>query len=110
MAALGHSPGKYLLGDQEVIVTDVDARLPSGTLAGSILSMDEALRRVIAYTGCTVQDALLTMTSTPADLLGLGAERGRIQPGAFADLVCLNNQLEVQRTIVEGVLVFDAQS
>ena len=72
--------------------------------------MDEALRRFIQYTGCSLQEALPTMTSTPADVLGLGAERGRIQPGAYADLVFLNHQLAVQRTFVEGALVFDAQS
>ncbi|MBK8045999.1 MAG: N-acetylglucosamine-6-phosphate deacetylase [Anaerolineales bacterium] len=110
MAALGNAPGRYLLCDQEVIVTDVDARLPSGTLAGSILSMDEALRRFIQYTGCTLQAALPTITSTPADVLGIGAERGRIQPGAYADLVFLDHQLAVQRTMVEGALVFDVQS
>ncbi len=106
MAALGMGAGLYLLGDQEVTVSERDARLPSGTLAGSILSMDEALRRLIEYTGCTRNEALATMTSTPADLLGLGAERGRIRPGAYADLVMLTPELQVAMTWVEGEIVY----
>lgn len=106
MAALGKPPGRYLLGDQEVTVTEHDARLPSGTLAGSVLSMDEALRKLIRYTGCSLPEALATITSTPADLLGLGRERGRIQPGACADLVVLTPDLHVALTLVEGNTVF----
>jgi N-acetylglucosamine-6-phosphate deacetylase len=108
MAALGKPPGRYMLGDQEVTVTERDARLPSGTLAGSVLSMDEALRRLIEYTGCSLAEALETMTSTPADLLGIGHERGRIIRGAFADLVVLTPDLHVAATLVEGTLVEEA--
>jgi N-acetylglucosamine-6-phosphate deacetylase len=106
MAALGMPPGRYLLGDQEVIVTELEARLPSGTLAGSVLSMDAALRNVLEFTGCTLPEALATITSTPADLLGLDAERGRIVPGAFADLVLLTPDLHVAATLVEGNIVY----
>jgi N-acetylglucosamine-6-phosphate deacetylase len=105
MAALGNPPGRYMLGDQEVTVTERDARLPSGTLAGSVLSMDEALRRLLEYTGCSLAEALETMTSTPADLLGIGHERGRVQPGAYADLVVLTRALQVAATIIEGQVV-----
>ena len=106
MAALGNAPGRYLLGDQEVTVTECDARLPSGTLAGSILSMDEALRKLIAFTVCSLPDALATMTSTPADLLGLSQERGRLVAGAYADLAVLSPDLQVTMTVVEGRLVY----
>lgn len=106
MAALGKEPGRYLLGDQEVTVTEREARLPSGTLAGSILSMDTALRRLVEFTGCSVGEALATMTSTPADLLGIGQERGRITQGAYADLVVLSPDLQVMTTIVEGREVY----
>lgn len=106
MAALGVAPGVYLLGDQEVTVTEREARLPSGTLAGSILPMDEALRRLIAFTGCDLAAALQTITSTPADLLGIGSERGRIVSGAYADLVFLTPALAVVKTMVEGAVVY----
>jgi N-acetylglucosamine-6-phosphate deacetylase len=113
MAALGMAPGRYRIGDQEVIVSAHDqgvneARLASGSLAGSVLAMDEALRRLIRYTGCSLADALATITSTPADLLGLGHERGRLRAGAWADLVFLTPTLEVVRTLVAGVTCYQA--
>lgn len=112
MAALGMAPGRYTIADQEVIVSAHDqgvneARLPSGSLAGSVLAMDEALRRLIRYTGCSLGDALRTITATPADLLGLGAERGRLRAGAWADLVFLTPMLEVVRTVVAGVVCYE---
>lgn len=106
MAALGMAPGTFMLGDQAVTVTERDARLPSGTLAGSILAMDEALRRLVRFTGCTLAEALPTITSTPASLLGM-EDRGRVAPGAAADLVFLDSQLHVARTMVAGKMVFE---
>lgn len=113
MAALGMTPGRYTIADQEVIVSAHDqgvheARLASGTLAGSVLAMDEALRRLIRYTGCSLADALATITATPADLLGLGHERGRLCAGAWADLVFLTPTVEVVRTLVGGVTCYQA--
>jgi N-acetylglucosamine-6-phosphate deacetylase len=107
MAALGMPAGRYVLGDHEVIVTEREARLASGTLAGSIVGMDEALRRLIRYAGAPLSGALATVTATPADLLGIGHERGRIQPGAYADLVFLTPDLQVVKTMVEGRVVYE---
>ena len=102
MAALGMAPGQYKLNDYEVIVSEKDARLPDGTLAGSVLAMDDAVRNLIAFTGCTLPEALATVTTTPADLLGIGGERGRIRPGLIADLVLLTEDLHVAQTIAAG--------
>jgi N-acetylglucosamine-6-phosphate deacetylase len=101
MAALGMPAGTYQLGDFEVTVDETSARLNDGRLAGSILSMDAALRNLIKFTGCTLSDALATITSTPARLLGL-TDRGRLEPGCIADLVLLSPELKVVKTIVEG--------
>ncbi len=106
MAALGVRPGRYQLSEFEVIVTETDARLADGTLAGSVLAMDEAVRNLIAFTGCTLSEALATVATTPADLLGIGGERGRIQPGLLADLVLLKPDLRVAMTIAAGQIVW----
>ncbi|BAM01637.1 MULTISPECIES: N-acetylglucosamine-6-phosphate deacetylase [Caldilinea] len=111
MAALGMPPGRYQIADHEVFVTEDErgvnvARLASGTLAGSVLSMDEALRRLIRYTGCSLSQALATITSTPAELLGIGHERGRLRAGARADLVFLTPTIEVVRTMIAGVTCY----
>jgi N-acetylglucosamine-6-phosphate deacetylase len=109
MAALGMPPGQHPLGDYVVIVDGTSARLADGTLAGSILSLDTALRNLIAFTGCSLAKALPTVTTTPAEVLGLGATRGRIAPGTVADLVLLTPQHEVQMTIVEGRIAYQRE-
>lgn len=105
MAALGMGPGRHLLGDFEVIVDASSARLGDGTLAGSILSLDRGLRNLIRVTGCSLEDALATITMTPARLLGLAHERGCIAPGCIADLVLLSPDLRVQATMARGEVV-----
>ncbi len=108
MAALGMAPGRYRLNDLEVIVSQRDARLADSTLAGSILSPDQAVRNLIAFTGCRAADALATVTTTPADLLGIGHERGRIRPGMIADLVLLSADLHPITTIARGAVAWSA--
>jgi N-acetylglucosamine-6-phosphate deacetylase len=108
MAALGMGPGVYPLGaGQEVVVNDTSARLRNGVLAGSILSQDAALRNLIAFSGCSVEQALTCLTSTPADLLGISAERGQVTVGQRADLVFLTPDLQVVKTLVAGQVVYE---
>lgn len=106
MAALGMPPGKYVLGKQEVIVDETSARLTNGVLAGSILTHTDALRNLMRYTGCSLSEALSCLTTTPAGLLGLDDELGRIAPGLRADLVLMTPDLQVVRTLVGGRQVF----
>lgn len=108
MAALGMPAGKHLLGDFEVIVDATSARLADGTLAGSILSLDQALRNLIEVTGCTLSEALPTLTTTPARAIGVDRERGRVAAGYVADLVLLSADLHVTTTIAEGEVVYEA--
>lgn len=74
-------------------------RTPAGVLAGSTLTLDAAVRNLVAWTGAAVADALATVTSTPAAVLGL-ADRGRLVPGARADVVVLDDHLRVRTTLV----------
>lgn len=106
MAALGIPPGRHRLAEFEVEVDDTGARLPDGTLAGSVLSLDVALRNVMAWSGCSLGEVLPAVTTTPAALLGLASERGRVVPGYAADLVLVTSDLRVQTTIVGGRIAF----
>ncbi len=110
MAALGMPQGKHVLGDFDCWVDQSSARLHDGTLAGSVLSLDTALRNLINYGGATLTEVLPTVTTTPARLLGLEHERGRIVPGHRADLVLLTPDLHVEMTLVGGEVVFEATS
>lgn len=108
MAAMGMPPGEYMLGDYRVTVDETSARLPDGTLAGCILSLDAILRQFVACTGAAAADALATATATPARLLGLEGELGRIAPGSAADLVLMTPDLHVVETFVAGESLYRA--
>ncbi len=106
MAATMMPPGRYMLGDRQVIVNENSARLSDGTLAGSILTLDQAVRNTMAFTGCSLADALTMASTTPARVLGL-EHMGCIAVGYNADLVALNRALEVTHTFVAGRLAYE---
>ena len=106
MAALGMPPGEYNLGGRSVLVDGYSARLADGRLAGSLLSLDQALRNLVAFTGCTLIEALATVTHVPAALLGLDAHFGMLVPGANADLVWLTPDMQVVQTWINGAPVY----
>lgn len=106
MAAMGMPPGRYLLADQNVQVDETSARLSEGTLAGSILTMDQAVRNMLDFTGCSLAEAVTMGTLTPARVLRLG-NKGRLAPGCDADVVILDGALRVTWTWVQGQAVFE---
>jgi len=106
MAALGMPSGSYNLGSYEVQVKNNQATLHDGTLAGSLLSLDQALRNLLKFTGCSPAEAMRTITSTPATLLGLSGSKGQITPGYDADLVLLSPDFQVMATFVGGHMVY----
>lgn len=108
MAAAGMPPGTYALGGQAVIVDGTAARLADGTLAGSLLTMDQAVRNMVKWTDAHVWDALRMASRIPAKLLGLGYA-GRIRVGDSADLVLLDRDLRVQATIIGGEFAYQRE-
>jgi N-acetylglucosamine-6-phosphate deacetylase len=103
-AALGAAPGSAALAGQPVHVEAEAVRTPDGTLAGTRFALDDAVRNLLAVTGCTLVDALQTVTAVPARVLGL-ADRGVIAPGAVADLVVLGGDTDVVATVVAGRVI-----
>jgi N-acetylglucosamine-6-phosphate deacetylase len=101
-AAAGMPDGDYRLGSHTVTKCLGGVRLADGTLAGSTLTMDEALRNLVNALGLTLADASRRTSTFAADHLGL-ADRGRLAPGAWADTVLLDaSTLAVRQVIVEG--------
>jgi N-acetylglucosamine-6-phosphate deacetylase len=99
--ALGKPYGRFRLGEVEIVHDETGVRTVDGVLAGSALPLDRAVRNLIAFTGCSIADALAPVTSTPADLLGL-ADRGRIRRGARADLAILDDEARLCETVIAG--------
>ena len=104
-SAMGRSPGTHRLGDTDVTIDETGVRTADGTLAGSTITIDEAVRNLVAFTGCDVDDAITSATSTPAAVIG-ATTKGRIAPGLDADLVLLDDQLVPATTIVAGEVVW----
>jgi len=105
MAAAGMPPGTFTLGGRPVHVDETSARLDDGTLAGSILTLDQAVRNVSAWCDLGPATALLMATEVPADLLGF-PHIGRLAVGADADLVLFDRELRVNATIIRGREVY----
>jgi N-acetylglucosamine-6-phosphate deacetylase len=108
MAGMGMPPGKYVLGGQEVIVTDNTARLAdfAGTLAGSILTLNQAVANMICYSGCSVAEAVGMASLNPARLLGIDKYKGRLATGYDADIAVFKpDSFEILMTLVNGEIL-----
>ncbi|MET0422705.1 MAG: N-acetylglucosamine-6-phosphate deacetylase [Actinoplanes sp.] len=100
--AAGMADGRYDLGGQEVVVADRVARLArDGSIAGSTLTMDEALRNAVRA-GIALPDAVAMAATTPARALGLDDRIGALEPGLRADLLVLDADLTVKRVMRAG--------
>ena len=102
LSATGMPDGKYMLGGFEVTVTGGVCRNAEGKLAGSTLTLDRALRNVVAL-GVPLQDAVRMLTANPAKLLGIEFKKGALRTGADADIVLLDENLQVSNVWTRGL-------
>ncbi|GAB4570289.1 MAG: N-acetylglucosamine-6-phosphate deacetylase [Anaerolineae bacterium] len=106
--ATGLSDGTYQLGAHTINVQKGIARLAEGNLAGSTLTMDAAIRNVMTFAGVSLPEAVAMATRVPAEAMGIDDQKGRLKPGADADLVILNRELQVVLTMVGERVAFRA--
>jgi len=100
-SAAGMPDGEYRLGAHRVTKCLGGVRLADGTLAGSALTLDQALRNLVDTLGLALDEASMRVSTHAVDYLGL-TDRGRLEPGAWADAVVLDRDLELQDVYVEG--------
>lgn len=100
-AATGMPDGEYRLGRHRVTKCLGGVRLADGTLAGSTLTMDQALRNLVNVIGLDLDDASRRVSTFAADHIG-ATDRGRLTPGAWGDVVVLDRDLQVTGVWVEG--------
>ena len=98
--ASGLGSGETELGGQSVTVAQGAARLADGTLAGSVVTLEQSLRNAVAA-GVPLPKASTLLSQVPADYLGL-SDRGSLTVGKRADMVVLNERLEIQQVYVAG--------
>jgi len=105
--AAGMPPGRYRLADRVVHVHDGAVRLADGTLAGSVLTMDAAVRNLVSL-GIGLPQAVHAAAKAPARSLGRD-DLGVLRPGVAANIAVLDDELEVERTVVNGREAFAAR-
>lgn len=115
MCAAGLSDGEYVLGKLPVIMKQGKVYLKQedgteGGLAGSSLTMIEALANAVKFTGMDLAELVPALTIHPATQIGVQDTKGTIELGKDADLIIVNEQFEVCHTFVQGSRVFDCES
>ncbi len=106
--AAGQGDGVYMRpGNRKIIVKDGAARLESGTLAGSVLTMNRALANACAFLGLAPEQAIRLATCVPAESLNLPA-KGSLAPGFDADIILFDEKIQIQAAFVGGRKVFQS--
>lgn len=106
MAAGGMPDGEYKLGEFPVIVKDGAARLHSGNLAGSVLTLIDAVKNVVDWGIVSLDQAVRMASQVPAASIGLSDQVGAIEPGRPADFIVIDDQIQLVETYMNGQSVY----
>lgn len=106
-AVLGLEVGTYQIGERTITKSETTATLPNGTLVGSVLTLNQAVKNLMSYCNASLLEAVNSVSLNPATYLGLENEIGQIKIGNKADLVILNSEMNVEKTFINGNLVYE---
>ena len=104
----GMGDGVYTLGGQEMHVSGIKCLLPDGTIAGSILTLNKAIKNMYMYGGVSLNNVVAMATYTPACALGLEHSKGAFMAGMDADIAIFDRDFNTLRTIIGGETVYAA--
>jgi len=104
--AAGLPDGEYMLDERSIQIQGGAVRLPDGTLAGSILTMERALENACSATGRSLAEMWITSSLNAARAIGVSTSKGSLEVGKDADLVLLDEAFHVHLTVVQGEIVF----
>ncbi len=104
--ATGLPDGDYVLDERSIHIQDGAVRLPDGTLAGSVLTMERALQNACSATGLSLAEIWMMASLNAARAIGVSSHKGSLEVGKDADLVLLDESFNVKLTVVKGEIVF----
>ena len=104
----GMSDGTYDLGGQMVTVNGIQCLLADGTIAGSVLRLNNAVKNVLANTDLPIYTVVAAASINPANAIGMGDTKGSIKAGKDADLIITDASFNVQKTIIKGEIRYEA--
>ncbi len=107
MCAGGLKDGEYHLGGLKTIVKDKACRLEDGTLAGSVLDLNNALKNVVENSDKTLEECIKMVTINQATYLGVEEIIGKLNIGYSSDIVIMDSDFKVQKTFVDGECVYE---
>jgi N-acetylglucosamine-6-phosphate deacetylase len=104
----GQADGEYKIDNRTVVVKDGAVRLPDGTLAGSTLTMERGLNNLMAATGLPIESLWKTTSLNAARSIHVSDRKGSLEAGKDADLVLLDEDIQVRLTVADGRIVYRA--
>lgn len=107
MMAANLNDGLYQLGGQDVYVKDGAARLKSGVLSGSTLTLDRAVKNILDNTDLSLYEAVTLASYNSAKVIGVHDRKGLIKEGYDADIIIFDEDIDIKKTIVKGKVVYE---
>jgi N-acetylglucosamine-6-phosphate deacetylase len=104
----GMADGEYDLGGQPIFLKGIECRLADGTIAGSVLRLNEAVRNFMEHTDLPVWKIVRMASLTPAERIGMAASKGSLLSGRDADIIIADAHFGICRTIIGGETVYEA--
>jgi len=101
--------GTYDLGGQEVMVKNGAAKLQDGTLAGSVLTLNKAVKNMLNYCDLEIYEAVTMASLIPAKVINMDNKKGSLEVGKDADIIIIDKEIDVYFAIVEGNVVFETK-
>lgn len=104
----GLADGEYTLGGQPIFVHGIECRLADGTIAGSVLKLNHAVRNLAKHAELPVWEAVNAASLNPAKRIGADARKGSLEAGKDADIAICDADFEIRRTILGGRTIYTA--
>ena len=104
----GMPDGEYTLGGQPIFLKGIECRLVDGTIAGSVLKLNNAVKNVLAHTTLSVNEVFKMASLNPATAIGAAGRIGSLEEGKDADIIIVDSDINVQRTIKKGRTIYVA--